>query len=929
MDIFDHKNNFIGSTPATKGGFIKDYIKDIVFLQTIKKGYKYYQKYSNIYAMSANKANIISLFDVFLDNDKNLRDEKYTKDLYNNLKNDFKLKKEDYYDALELYFNPSSKQSIKILGKIYDTVFDTELRVNTRVMHFDDILELPEPKIKCDTNSDPTCNWSAENSPTSSVSSFEFDNEEEQKIEDETLSKLNQEEFLTKIVSYEIIEKNDVMVNVYYLYSKIETSNYLLSTGIVLEGKSEFKYLETKDKSLKKYLREFINSEHVKETKYLKPETFHFLYKIPNGVIRGEIDQKGQLKLKIKQENLYYEFLSTELEKVNLSIDEIYKIIDINRTNTNLKPYVLNLKIIYPKGYTSLENVSKFYKGKVDRNTFVRFNLPLKEGYIKNVIYTKTQELANFILYGVKKDQVKEILSNFRYFIDNVEIIENSKKPVIKKEAIKSLKSLNIQTDSRECPKDRRPSVLSDQDQRESILVEGVNLGCNENYPYPGFTKKNNIPCCFKKPQKNKQIFINKTQNNTQEPSCINKNLILSKRPLAKDDVSLETYQRGRLSNKILKNIFRNHYSLSSGVASNLNQTLKFIYCEDIIQKSIENLTQEDHIKYGVSSLDFKEWLSLKNKPIDTILKACCIYKKINIITVKEEEDGTLIDCSMTNLFENPKYVVLISKMENYRTLVDDDLNFEFDKNSSGIEELEKLVISYCKSVSCQYKIYNLGELLQDTDIDISHQIKNSENKIVYIETRNYGVLPILPSIVQNLSIKEIRDLNILQDSDQYSKLLEISKKYQYLEPVKMILSPDGNIKGIELYCGLVSPVKIEKPSINLPVSELNFYIDLENALSDKELSGEELKLKMEDLENEYVKQGKEIIFNNIAIDNYEEFKRNIENQNYEDIIKSVIELTIKDDKSEIEISIPFKINSEIYNDVISRISWSFINNDF
>ena len=969
MDIYDYKNNFIVAVPKSNAAFPGEYIKDTVFISTITKGYKYYPPYTNLYAVDGNRGNIISLFDVFADNNPNMRNQKFSDGLYDNLKKDFKLAKDKYDDVLQLYINPDTDASKRNIKKIYDSVVDARHRVDSRILEFDDKITL-QPDEVCDTEDVSTCKWSRTSSKrpstvsskskiSSPVSEISYDTDSDtdtdsDKKEDDKRER-DSGDFIVHITSYElhITETQPDDTNLYRLYDEIKVDEKIISTGMVINGESKFKKIESDDKFVKRYLKEFMDSEHVTSRKYLKPDIFHFLYDTKQGIILGEINQKGGIKLKIKPKNVHLSTFDDNIKAMKSISEEIYTTIDRvtkMKHKDNIQPYIVNFKAVYEDGYIPVETIAKMYNGKIDRGIFVRFNYKLKDGVvIKNILYSKKNDNMNYTVSDILPGNIEEILKSFQYFLTRSKssIITGEKKEIKKKE-IKTLDGSGIPTDSRECPKDRRPTILENADGRiESIKYqtnkEEITLGCTGNdYIYPGYTKKNRIPCCFKKSQKEKNATI-KTNECLQKDET--KLKILGKRTLMKDNIIMDTLQRGRFANRILSDIFQesDYYSLSAGIDSSLEKCLKFIYCDDIVKDSVSSIDKEIYTKYEISLEPFEDWVKSESKSIESIMKSTSFYKKVNPLVIQQEEKGTKIICSMTNFFLHDKYLIFTGRGDDYRILVNTPGNkgiiYEIESKDPHIQKLITLYNSYCSTTECKENVPKLQEIMKDSSITIENQVVNVSKKVLYIETKEFGILPIAASSMdKTLNSKIIKDMDLLNDPDQYDKLKEVSKKYKYLTPVKMVVSVtgDGSIKGIEIKCGMVVPVIVSQPSIKLPESNLNFYIDLDDAIKSEIISDEELRLFKEDVEDSYVKIGGSVISNYLTENSDQRIKveKNIDKQEYDEIIKFVIGMTIKEEMEitketlPVEETIPFKISSDVYDNAVSRISWDIINNN-
>lgn len=994
MEIFDNKDNYLTQIfSLTVDNIPVDFVNDVVFVDT--KNYKYYPLFTHVYSVSQDKkqAHILSVFDIFQTEGKEAMSfASHAELLLKNISKDFpRLQKELFYDAIDIFLN--EKERSEKIQAINATLPEFSKRVNDFIKLMGDYKE----DISSPTSSDKWSQISEEipdplpifdnpvsdeiKSPVSDNSS-EYRNkninqllEELNIIEKVPIDKKEQETgydsngFSVNIVSYEfyLTKNKDIDLDLLKIYNMFVLDENYIATGMVISGESKYKKIKSQDKKANKLIQEFTSSEHIKDSfKTLKPFIFYFLYYSDRGVIYGELRTKGSINLKFKSDVLLKNFE----DHINYSKDLGQKITDNFKkyatliSNENVQPLYINIKAVYENGYLPIEIVKKVFNAKQDNGRqILRFKLDMKDGSkIKEIMYSTKDEVSNFSIQKLlSRRYINEILSGISYIFTQFknQIVMKVVKEA-KKVDIKNLKDQGIETNSRSCQKERRPLLVNE----DTIVPEGVNtityknkkLMCNKDYPWPGFTKSGSIPCCFKKIQVSKEAYKNILPSISIEDSIQSENAIeslqnvdtikkiLLKKPLTKDNIKLERYQRGKFSNKILDNIFGDseYYSLSLGLKDNtLLDCLIFAYGSNIISEIIQNTSIDTYEKYNISEENYDSWKT-GDGSIESIIKAFCHYKKINPLVIQETEGGTKIVCSITHFFLYKTYLIFIGNKDgNYKILVNTPSNqtviHELDFNDEYVQKLISLYNNYCSVLpKCKFQILNTEELRDG--IDIISQIVNAYNKVYYVETKAYGILPVNPSNVDySIPSKSFKDTQFLEQQEQYDKLLEISKKYEYFTPEKITVSVDNDIiTGIEISCNLVVPVKQDKIILDLEKSEQNFYVDLDEKIKDSIISDEALEIFSNNLEDSYTRIATKLIIKylNESENSTEkmEYLNLISSEDYDSLINKLFGLLIKEEISisktnlPLEETIPFKINSDVYLNVLSKIVWKMIN---
>lgn len=993
MEIFDDKNTYLSQIFLLSSDNIPvDFVKDVVFVDT--KQYKYYPPFTHVYSISQDKkiARILSIFDIFEKEGKeSMSFASHVNLLYKNISNDFSnLSIELFYDAIDIFLNEKDR------GEKIQAILLTIPEFSKKVNDFINIMENYKEDINSPTSSAAWSQVSQENPdplpnfPTgdkielkSSVSetSSDYRNknindllEELNVIETVPVSEKEKETgydsrgFSVNINSYDfyLTKNKDTDIDLIKLYNLFEMDENYIAYGMVIHGESKYKKIKTEDKKVQRLIEEFTKSEHIKNSfKFLKPFIFYFIYYSKRGVIHGELRTRGSINLKFKADVPLKDFedhvnYSKDLaKKISSKFEKYIKLIP----NENIQPTYINMKIIYESGHLPVDLVKKVFNARQDTGRqILRFNLATKDGNtIKEIMYSTKDERSNFTVQKLlSRRYINEIIAGISYIFKQFknQIILKIEKET-KKSEIKKLKSEGIETNARSCQKERRPELINE----DAIIPEGVNainyknkkLMCNKNYPWPGFTKSGSIPCCFKKSQASKeaytailgrplsQIETEMVENESlQNISVLSK--ILSKKPLSKDNVKMEKYQRGKFSNKILSSIFGDseYYSLSMGIKDNtLLDCLKFAYGSDIILEILQNTSRDTYEKYNISEEDYDSWKT-GDGSIESIIKAFCHYKKINPLVIQETSGGTKIVCSITHFFLYKIYIVFIGNKEgNYKILVNTPENktviHEIDYDDEYIQKLISLYNNYCSILpKCKFHILNVEELKDS--IEITNQIVNAYNKVYYVETVDYGFLPVNPSNIDySIPSKSFKDTVFLNQQEQYDKLLKISKKYKYFLPRKITVSvQNGYINGIEISCDLIVPVEEEEVSLDLEKSEQNFYVDLDEKIKDSIISDEALEFFSANLENSYTRIATKLIIKYLNQPENKKEKNSylnlISSEDYDSLINKLISLLVKEEieinktNLPLEETIPFKINSRVYLNVLSKIVWKMIN---
>lgn len=926
---------------------LKSLLQKVAFVESNpNNSYLYYPPFAHVFHLDKKEkvAYIFSIFQLFKENvdSRNVS-------FLNKISHDFtRLTPELYNIALQIFFN--NQDSVILIKNIKDERKAYSKEINDIITRE----TFAKPPMKSDS-------WSKSPvqhpklSPTSTESSGSLMSYRLMPSPtDEVVVPELTHGFDINIRSYllqlSLPTENDIdLRKVFESYKEILNEN-IISLGYDIEGKAHFKNtFINNDREGGKLINEFTKSEHTGTYKTLKVNTLYFLYHDLHGNVNGEIRSKGNIILKVFPKDLDFNNLEDSINNFKLIgekiIERFKKYINFIISD-KVSAYDISIKIIYKKGSLSLDDIARVFKGKKSKST-VMFDLEVNGAFI-SVLYSTKDKVSNFSVQRVSKQNIQKIVNNLYYpfkYPDDYILIE---KEIIEKSQIKGFKKFNIKVFATECQKTdglvRLPRIIGKTDDPHETLPENqtiflntkneyIKLACdnNDTFKFPGLTKNSKQPCCFK----NKKVITTSVVS-TSSTGFIIDSVIMSKQIYKTDKTTMPVYTRAKLSNIVVSKIFdgKDYYALSFGDSTSieLESCLKYIYGDNIISLIITNTTKEIYEKYYIDSLDYSVWLD-GPKSIESIFKAFSVYKKINPVIITEETNGTKFECNITHLFSNSKYIVIMNTRNTYRLIINTSNNkvkFEFSDKLQEIQELLKLYNTYCNVLTdCEFYIPYIADI---SELEINLQVVDKNSEVIYVRTKDYGYIIINKSkLLPELNKESVVKVEYLDYEEQYSKLVEISKKdrYGYLKPKAVTLNKDSLINGIEVQCNLIVPVKNSAKITKLPVSEQNFYLEFEDIKDSSDVTDAELQLYLYNLEEKYNKEALEIVIKYFNDD--QEKKNDINNlirtEDFDGIIKLITSLFIPKENHDAITDIPIQINTKIYLNVVTNITWFIITN--
>ena len=497
-------------------------------------------------------------------------------------------------------------------------------------------------------------------------------------------------------------------------------------------------------------------------------------------------------------------------------------------------------------------------------NVFLRdsnFVVNLLENNIK--IY---DEVTGF-LYNIKSDGIDnkltinnlkneyDIQKSYTMILDillnlnkNVDIIIKNK---IKKEKLKihgtknkKLKQLGIPVNSTECQKIRQISVLTDElpvNLKYTIDYKDTKLYCdNDKFPYPGFTNTN-IPCCFKKDQREKEAFKRNTKKDINEIvsdiKIINSHLITTNKVL---DINRIGILESGLNTFFNENYFKIGVSQNNSFINSINFLMKTVLPNlDVSEQLFKTLKTSDSSEYIPDLIQIDEFRKKLIYNNGNYLLQDFFQKKlgIGIITLSFQNEKIKIEYSdiYWKLNDYKKYIIIYkhNTLNSYEPIVmknDNNLQRTF---SFEDQLISNLYLTYkndniSKLLPMINDLYSVKELL-NINVIIKSQYVNDFNKTEYIDTGK-GILPV-SSTNPSAGIKQITKLDNFYDSkEQFDYLKDMSKKKSGYTPIAQYIK-DEECLAIATLSGISVPVKKDSNILNLKKIMFDIPFEISNII--------------------------------------------------------------------------------------------------
>lgn len=573
--------------------------------------------------------------------------------------------------------------------------------------------------------------------------SSELNNIYRYKNRDYTLTKKDLEDLL--IINDNKIEYSLLFSKLVYYDKEIKTTinykeifnNFKLDQEIpYISYKSDsFPYIKYYNKIPIELIKNFIYNNKGSIT---NPYLFVFKALNRTGTDYNTITISENSKIKVnnswtRQEYVHWENIYDYIDNINEFIKRV------NNYNSSTIPLIKqnnmdNIKIKSTLIYFSI--LKKTSKSKISSMINKNFSDVFKYDSVSNIITNKEDNTSikirngdvvhkNIIYKGTsfnitnvsEKDSLYRLLKNLIYLFHSITkneeyIIEDVK---IKKK-VQVLKDIGLDN-SISCQKERQVTLDSINPPLKGsyyINHSSSRFICqNKDYPYPGFTSQNTI-CCFKKDQRDKEIYKKNTSINI------------------KNEIEENTSVTKLLKNKIItlnKILLKNRIGLIFPLFLREQTFMKDFYRIGINQDNYSFIT----------SIEF---LFNKQIPVSDLLRFCNtknIYRSIN--------DGEIY---RTKSFETYSYELLKPKSILSHTLLLDLISFYIKKNIIVIDVDNNSI--YCrnyplkiqeiryKKQNTYYISYNMGHYepiiqIQERLNSITKEFENSKMNEIYKES--------------------------------------------------------------------------------------------------------------------------------------------------------------------------------------------------
>jgi hypothetical protein len=395
----------------------------------------------------------------------------------------------------------------------------------------------------------------------------------------------------------------------------------------------------------------------------------------------------------------------------------------------------------------------------------------LKDSEIVSFSNRKNSQL-DIILTGLKdNNSVNSVLNSV---LKEISVLKYSKiiiKQNIKKEINKN-KIPNIG-----CQKDRKPIIRTNEnDITYSINVNNQELICDPKsiFRNPGFTVKN-IPCCFIKDQRDKEIFITNTTNKAFK-NIMDDAFVLSRRKLITGKI-LGIGRYGMLPPEILK-YFDNSFIR---IGTNQNTNSSFIDSVNYASGNKKNIEidQDDFntLENGLVAKKFSdidEYInSFKDDDHLFLIDLLSNTVKMNIVVVGDYS----VSCLNYQGFIY-KQTILIYKNNGVYEPICKIMNNSIIQKTFTKNEIAKFIDIYNFSCNIEYytdkkvNLINAGLFNLES---IKSQVLNSSKNIAYILTEMHGVVQVTPRTrIPGVPIVKLRSI-LLSLNEQMKKMSKIT----------------------------------------------------------------------------------------------------------------------------------------------------------
>lgn len=564
----------------------------------------------------------------------------------------------------------------------------------------------------------------------------------------------------------------------------------------------------------------------------------------------SKIFPKINLKSKIDPDDHYtFENIHNYFTFFNPIVNAIkksFKSQNVSAKETSITSVSFQIKVKKPIDLKKLYSVS-------DKSTVDRANKEYVKYKFKNGVQLDVRISTDGYLvtghYIKSEKQINETITNLVKLLDKTEGGENkipTKKQGKGNKDFKKLKDIGVAVDVVSCQKFRRPQIYTEGStvKTHTLDVNNSKLFCpKEPYIYPGFTNVN-VPCCFKRDQRSKQVYKRNVGIGITTKQIPDRQILKS--ILITTDKILD-YGRIGVLDHVLKRLLGDKF-LRLGVVQDQNsfQNCIFELTGKKVDYFISKLTEKIYNTLSdgdlAASSSFSSFVKSTSKSgIDSSLLKLNVS---NVPTVYADLVSKVLETNviMINLEGNQHYFTCENKTSYTKSILvfnrgngiyepivrrvnASTLQRVFTKEIDNVINLKNKL---CTKLVYPYNVLSISKLAKQ-GVKIHKQIVSDFNKVEFVKT-DYGILPVAIT-GPKIGIPTIKKFELITASTQLKFLNEISKKKELsiLEPYSQIVNSKGKCVGIVTLSNIIVPVlqspplpKLNKIVTDLPVGGIS-----------------------------------------------------------------------------------------------------------
>ena len=454
-----------------------------------------------------------------------------------------------------------------------------------------------------------------------------------------------------------------------------------------------------------------------------------------------------------------------------------------------------------------------------------------------------------------------------------VKVIPKTKK----KSKLQALKDIGIPVDSKSCQKPRQleidnavPPAIPVIEGSYPLIINGNRLVCtNPKAPYPGYTSQG-VPCCFPKDQRKSKKFKQFHNPDEFKKQISSEDLEIKRENIITTDKLLLPGRIGVLPDQIKKyfgrfnadffrvGVFQDQDSFlnavfaatkdASGLGSVAELKKNLVEWMNKISRNRFQSLQNGEIAREFSRKDYIQLIEDGGGDHMQLIGIVSRYLRRNIFILSEAKQNIVCYSDYKQLKDYVQKgvptIFLLKKGPNYEPIFivpqQGKPKSEFGSKNEIVTITKSLYTFSCERTPLQASRFKSAENakfslknLNEANIEIKHQLVNAYNKTVYLVTDDNTLIPVKPS--GPISKLKIKDLSSNLPKNNAEKLIKrytiIANKSKLNLKVKAQVLEKGEVVGLVLENGYVVPTQKGQRILRLPISKLNFSVDLDKFL--------------------------------------------------------------------------------------------------